>query len=103
MPTILDTDIGTAYDDHLALTYILSRPDRFDLKLTVCSTTNTTARAQIVAKILSSFKRFDVPTSIGRAPQDAYAIFEYERTGDYSLEKVQNDGGIVFFDGQHVH
>ncbi len=60
LPTILDTDIGSAYDDQLALTYILSRQDLFNLKLIICSTSNTIARAQIVAKTLSIFKRFDI-------------------------------------------
>ncbi|CAF4642600.1 unnamed protein product [Rotaria sp. Silwood1] len=102
VPTILDTDIGTAYDDHLALIYILSLPNRFDLKLIVCSTTNTTARAQIVAKTLRFFKRFDIPIGLGRASQDTYGIFQYRWAQDYSLEQFQNDGGIVFRDGEQV-
>ncbi|CAF2894151.1 unnamed protein product [Rotaria sp. Silwood2] len=102
VPTILDTDIGTAYDDHLALVYILSLPTRFDLKLIVCSTTNTTARAQIVAKTLSFFKRFDIPIGLGRVSQDTYGIFEYRWAKDYSLEQFQNDGGTVFVDGEQA-
>ena len=53
VPTILDTDIGTDYDDQMALTYILAKPSIFDLRLVVCSTYNTTARGQIVAKTLN--------------------------------------------------
>jgi inosine-uridine nucleoside N-ribohydrolase len=98
--TILDTDIGTAYDDQLALTYILSREDLFHLKLIICSTSNTTARAQIVAKTLSIFKRFDIPIAIGRNTTDENNIFEYEWARDYSLEKFQNDGGTIFLDGE---
>ncbi|CAF0764121.1 unnamed protein product [Rotaria sordida] len=102
VPTILDTDIGTAYDDHLALVYILSCPNRFDLKLIVCSTTNTTARAQIVAKTLSFFKRFDIPIGVGRTSQDTYGIFQYRWAKDYSLEQFQSDGGTVFFNGEQA-
>ena len=102
VPTILDTDIGTAYDDQLALTYILSRPDRYDLKLIVCSTTNTTARAQIVAKTLNFYKRFDIPIGIGRASRDTYGIFQYQWAEDYSLDMFQKDGGTVFFDAEQA-
>jgi inosine-uridine nucleoside N-ribohydrolase len=101
--TILDTDIGTAYDDQLALTYILSRQDLFDLKLIICSTSNTTARAQIVAKTLSIFQRFDIPIAIGRYINDTNnAIYEYRWAEDYSLEKFRIDGGIIFLDGEQA-
>jgi inosine-uridine nucleoside N-ribohydrolase len=100
IPTILDTDIGTAYDDHLALTYILSRQDLFRLKLIICSTSNTTIRAQIVAKTLSIFKRFDIPIAIGQNTNDEGNIIEYEWAKDYSLRNFENDGGILFLDGK---
>ena len=64
--TILDTDIGTDYDDQIPLTYILANPSIFDLKLVVCSTFNTTARAQIAAKTLAIFGRFDIPIGVGQ-------------------------------------
>ncbi|CAF3931593.1 unnamed protein product, partial [Rotaria magnacalcarata] len=93
IPTILDTDIGTDYDDQLALTYILANPSIFDLKLVVCSTYNTTARAQIVAKTLAIFARFDVPIAIGQNTGTT-SIFEYEWAQNYTLDQFQQDGGI---------
>ncbi|CAF4902937.1 unnamed protein product [Rotaria sp. Silwood1] len=100
--TILDTDIGTAYDDQVALTYMLSRQDLFDLKLIICSTSNTTARAQIVAKTLSIFKRFDIPIAIGRYINDSNHVYEYRWAEDYSLEKFNNDGGVILLDGEQA-
>jgi len=101
-PIILDTDIGTAYDDQLALTYILSRPDLFDLKLIICTTSNTTARGQIVAKTLSLFKRFDIPIAIGRYFDDGNHVYQYRWAQDYTLEKFQQDGGVIFLNGEQA-
>lgn len=99
VPTILDTDIGTAYDDQVALTYILSRRDLFHLKLIVCSTSNTTVRALIVAKTLRIFKRFDIPIALGPDTKDNGSIYQSTWTQDYSLEMFQKEGGTVFIDG----
>ncbi|CAF4121212.1 unnamed protein product, partial [Rotaria magnacalcarata] len=101
IPTILDTDIGTDYDDQLALTYILANPSIFDLKLVVCSTYNTTARAQIVAKTLAIFARFDVPIAIGQNTGTT-SIFEYEWAQNYTLDQFQQDGGIVYKNGEEA-
>lgn len=102
VPTILDTDIGTAYDDQLALIYMLSRQDLFDLKLVVCSTSNTTARAQIVAKTLSIFQRFDIPIAIGRYKNDGNHVYGYRWAEDYLLEQFQAAGGLIFLDGEQA-
>ena len=58
---VLDTDIGTDFDDTFALFFMLARRDIFDVRLVQCSTFNTSKRAQIVANIL----RFDVPVGLG--------------------------------------
>jgi len=100
-PTILDTDIGTDYDDQVALTYILANPSIFDLKLVVCSTFNTTARAQIAAKTLAIFKRFDVPVAIGRNT-GAESVNEFQWAEDYSLDQFQKDGGILYQNGEEA-
>jgi len=102
VPTILDTDIGTAFDDQLALTFMLARPDLFDIKLIICSTSNTTARAQIVAKTLSIFKRFDIPIGIGQYKDDDNHVYEYRWSEDYSLDQFKKDGGLVFLDGEQA-
>ena len=101
VPTILDTDIGTDYDDQLALTYILANPTIFDLKLVVCSTFNTSARAQIVAKTLSIFNRFDVPIAVGQNTGHQ-GMAEYQWAQDYTLDQFQKDGGSVYQNGEEA-
>ena len=101
VPTILDTDIGSDYDDQLALTYILANPTIFDLKLVICSTHNTTARSQIAAKTLSIFGRFDIPIAIGQNT-GSRDILEYQWAEDYTLDQFQKDGGTVYANGEEA-
>ncbi|CAF1061202.1 unnamed protein product [Didymodactylos carnosus] len=103
IPTIIETDIGSDYDDQFALIYLLSRPDLFDLKLVVVSTYNTTARGQIVAKTLAAFNRYDVTLALGRYTENNWPennIWEYEWAKDYTLEEFQQHGGKVEYDGE---
>lgn len=53
IPVIVDTDIGTDYDDAWALGLLLASPE-VDVRLVVTATDNTTARAQIVGRYLIS-------------------------------------------------
>jgi inosine-uridine nucleoside N-ribohydrolase len=99
--TILDTDIGTDYDDQMALTYILANPTIFDLKLVICSTYNTTARGQIAAKTLALFGRFNVPIAIGQNT-GTDSMFEYEWAQNYTLDQFQKDGGTVYENGEEA-
>lgn len=62
---IIDTDIGQDFDDTFALAYALSRPDVFNIRLVLTSTHNTTARATLVAKILTALNRTEVPVGAG--------------------------------------
>ncbi len=101
VPTILDTDIGSDYDDQMALTFILANPSIFDLKLVICSTYNTTARGQIAAKTLAIFGRFDVPVAIGQITGSGY-IAEYEWAQNYTLDQFQKDGGTVYENGEEA-
>ncbi|CAF4535996.1 unnamed protein product [Rotaria socialis] len=89
VPTILDTDIGTTYDNHLALIYILSCPSRFKSK-TDCLFHNKYDRTRTDrSENIEFFQRFDIPMSLGRASEDTYGIFQYRWSKDYSLEKFQ--------------
>lgn len=100
VPTILDTDIGSDYDDQMALTYILSNPDIFDLKLVVVSTSNTTQRGQIAAKTLSIFGRFDVPIALGLTKPGW--MCEYPWAANYTLDQFEKDGGKVYENGEEA-
>jgi inosine-uridine nucleoside N-ribohydrolase len=101
VPTILDTDIGSDYDDQMALTYILSNPTIFDLKLVICSTFNTTARGQVAAKTLAIFGRFDVALAIGQNT-GSRDMPEYEWAQNYTLDQFQTDGGTVYQNGEEA-
>ncbi len=95
---ILDTDIGTDFDDCFALHYLLSisKPADpralIDLKLVQVSTFNTTKRAQIAAFILDSLGRFDVELAIGDyGGEQAYP--EWPLARDYDLRTFVAKGG----------
>jgi hypothetical protein len=100
-PTILDTDIGTDFDDTFALVYILSRPDLFDLKLVQLSSFNTTKRAQVCAQILAALGRFDVPIGIGRYTGEQ-AMPQYAFASDYSLDDFVAAGGTISVGTDHL-
>ena len=100
VPTIIDTDIGSDYDDQMALTYVLANPTIFDLKLVVVSTGNTTQRGQIAAKTLSIFGRFDVPVALGLTR--AGGMPEYQWAQNYTLDQFQKDGGKVYENGEEA-
>ena len=99
LPTvILDTDIGTDFDDAFALHYLLSVSKPGDprkllnLKLIQVSTFNTTKRAQIVAYILDSLNRFDVELAIG-AYEGEQGYPEWPLAESYDLATFVQKGG----------
>jgi purine nucleosidase len=100
IPVVLDTDIGTDFDDCMALHYLLSAskpgdPDAiFDLRLVQVSTFNTTKRAQIVALILETLGRFDVGISVGEYGGEQH-MPEYPIAADTDLTSFVAKGGRV--------
>ena len=65
-PVILDTDIGTDFDDSWALALLLKKQNQtIDLKMVLTASFDTYGRAQIVAKYLTSVKRGDIPIGVG--------------------------------------
>lgn len=94
---VLDTDIGTDFDDTWALAFILSRPDIFQLLLVQVSTFNTTQRAQIAAKFLSDVGRFDVPVAIGRNT-GSDAMPQYGIAANFSFAAFEANGGTILND-----
>ena len=63
-PVIIDTDIGSFYDDFMALALAVKSPS-VDIKLVVTCTDDTIGRAKIAAKLLTLFGRSDIPIGIG--------------------------------------
>src|SRR5512138_1386393 len=64
IPVILDTDIGGDIDDTWALAFLLRCPE-LDLKLVTTDTGDTGYRARIVARILETAGRTDIPVAPG--------------------------------------
>lgn len=67
IPVIFDTDIGGDIDDTWALTMLLKSP-QLDVKLVAADAGNTTYRGRILAKMLETAGRTDVPVALGIAP-----------------------------------
>eukprot|EP01084_Bolivina_argentea_P107998 193030_1 len=65
IPLLIDTDIGSDFDDAGAVTYSLSRQDLFDIKLILTSSFNTTGRAQLTAKMLHYMNNSHIDIGIG--------------------------------------
>lgn len=94
-PLIIDTDIGSFYDDLMAIALVLKNED-FDVKLVVTCTDDTTARAKVAAKFLTLLGRSDIPIGIGVPTSNVPYHFLYGWGADFDLSKY---GGIVYEDG----
>jgi inosine-uridine nucleoside N-ribohydrolase len=66
MPVILDTDIGGDIDDTWALAMLLQSPE-FDIRLITTAFSDTKAKTKLVAKILQTAGRTDIPIGTGIA------------------------------------
>jgi inosine-uridine nucleoside N-ribohydrolase len=69
IPVILDTDICDDIDDTWAVALLLQSPE-FDVKLITTAVGDTTARAKVLAKILQTAGRTDIPIGVGTAAGD---------------------------------
>jgi len=69
VPVILDTDIGDDIDDTWALGLLLGRPE-VEVKLVVTDYGNTPEKTRLVAKILDTLGRTDVPIGMGVKTND---------------------------------
>ena len=99
---ILDTDIGTDFDDSWALTYLLSKSipntpsQQFNFLLVQCSTFNTPSRARIAAKMLYDMGRFDVPIGVGKYTGEQ-PMGQLPAAEGFSLSDFVRAGGTVFY------
>lgn len=94
-PVIIDTDIGSYYDDFVALALAVKSPS-LEVKLVVTCSDNTTARAKVAAKLLTLFGRSDIPIGIGVQNRNAtkHPLFGWAEDFDLTTYK-----GGVFQDG----
>jgi len=94
VPVILDTDIGGDIDDTWALGMLLGSP-QVDLKLIVTAFDDTEAKTRLVAKILQTVGRTDIPIGTGVKTSDV-ALSQAKWVGDYDLAAYP---GTVHEDG----
>lgn len=99
---VVDTDIGSDFDDSWSVTYLLSRsipgdPARlFDFQLIQCSSFNTTSRARIVTKMLFDMNRFDVPVAVGLYTGENN-VPQLPVVGNWQLDDWVAAGGVLTY------
>jgi len=99
---VVDTDIGSDFDDTWAVTYLLSRSDPadpsrlFNFSLIQCSSFNTTARALIATKLLFDVDRFDVPVAVGEFT-GVNPMPQLPVVGDWTLDDFTAAGGTLLY------
>ena len=93
---VIDTDVGSHYDDGVAIAFAVSQSTNLDVKLIVTCTDDTTARAKITAKLLTLFERDDIPIGIGvqNSNKTDHTLFDWAR--DFNLSSYK---GGVYEDG----
>jgi inosine-uridine nucleoside N-ribohydrolase len=93
---ILDTDICDDIDDTWALAMLLQSPE-FDVKLITTAIGDTTARTKVVAKILQTAGRTDIPIGTGVAIGDMKKGHRQDAwVKDFDLSKYP---GKIYQDG----
>jgi inosine-uridine nucleoside N-ribohydrolase len=96
---ILDTDICDDIDDTWALAMLLQSPE-LDIKLITTAVGDTTARTKVVAKILQTAGRTDIPIGTGVAIGDMKTGHRQDAwVKDFDLSKYP---GKIYPDGVHA-
>lgn len=73
VPVILDTDVGTDFDDSLGLAAAVAAP-QLDLLAITTSGGSPGERAWLVCHFLTAAKRKEIPVAAGAAPQPDYPL-----------------------------
>ena len=102
IPVILDTDIGDDIDDTWALGLLLKCPE-LDLKLVVGDYGRPQYRARLLAKLLQTLGRGDIPIGVGiEVPGVGGEESQAKWIGDYDLKsypgKIHADGVQALID-----
>ncbi len=101
IPVILDTDIGSDIDDTWALVMMLNSPE-LDIKLVVSDTGDTHYRAKLIAKLLETAGRTDIPVGVGISFSNEGPYRQGPWIEDYELKdypgKVHEDGVQALID-----
>src|SRR4051794_2518303 len=94
IPVILDTDAGNDNDDNVALVCLLRNP-KFDVKLITTTDGQQGFRAGIIAKLLTTAGRSDIPIGLGAGGKGG-AGKEAAWTKDFPLSRY---AGKIYPDG----
>jgi inosine-uridine nucleoside N-ribohydrolase len=101
IPVILDTDIGDDIDDTWALALLLKSPE-VDIRMVVSDFKNTAYRAKIIAKLLETAGRTDIPIGIGIRQSDQQDGRQAAWVADYELSRypgrIHQDGVAALID-----
>ena len=96
IPVIFDTDICDDIDDTWALVLLLQSPE-FDIKLITTAVGDTSAKAKVVAKMLETAGRSDIPIGIGPPRGDMNRGHRQDAwVKDYKLSSYP---GVIYEDG----
>jgi inosine-uridine nucleoside N-ribohydrolase len=96
IPVILDTDIGDDIDDTWALVMLLKSP-QFDVKLITTTNGQQEYRARLIAKLLTTSDRADVPIGLGAGESRGGGAGKQEPwVADFRLTDYR---GTVYEDG----
>jgi inosine-uridine nucleoside N-ribohydrolase len=95
IPVILDTDICDDIDDTWALAMLLQSPE-FDIKLITTAVGDTEAKTKVVAKMLQTAGRTDIPIGTGEASDMKKGHRQDEWVRDFDLSKY---AGKIYPDG----
>jgi inosine-uridine nucleoside N-ribohydrolase len=95
IPVILDTDIGGDIDDTWALAMLLKSPE-FDVRLVVGDAGMADYRGRLIAKLLETAERTDVPVGIGCSEPSNRRRLQEAWLGEYRLSSYP---GAVCDDG----
>jgi len=94
LPVMLDTDIGDDIDDTWAIAMLLKSP-QFEVKLVTTTAGKAEYRAKLVAKLLQTAGRSDIPVGLGAGGRDGVGA-QQAWVENYSLKeypgKVLEDG-----------
>ena len=93
-PIIIDTDIGDDIDDTWALSFIIAS-SYFDIRLIMVSNYDTNYKARLVAKLLQTYNKTDIPIGITLKTKcpDNYRFGQGKWLKDFKLEDYK---GMVY-------
>ena len=94
-PVVIDTDIGSFFDDFFAIAFAIRSSD-LDVKLIVTASDDTITRAKIAAKFLFLLGRDDIPIAVGLKNNNQTVHTFWDWAADVDLPSYK---GGVFMDG----